>query len=123
MRYNPEFLDDILITAVEGGSNHWLSAVRKEIQGGSCILYEPFDRETGDKFDRAQFMPEFDPDQFRIDRNTIEAGCNRALTPKVLAEYGEGLAQSILEQDAGQIDAEGADIILQLGFFGSIVYC
>lgn len=123
MKFSDEFLDDILIACVEGGSTHWLACQKKElINKEFYILTGPLDRENMEKFDRAQFMLGFDPDQVCIDRQTIERGCNRALTPGVLTEFGGGLIQSILEQDSGEIDAEGADLILQLGFFGDIIY-
>jgi hypothetical protein len=117
-------LKDILVTCVEGGSNYWLRC-RGTVRDGDLnylILNKPFDAETGKAFDLTQYKTDTEM-MYRsaIDLSTIERGIRRMFEPGVMERRGD-IRNALLSGDTGQIDAGDADAILQLGYFGEVIY-
>ena len=98
-----EFLADILSTAVEGGVNYWceVSGYRWDDAGTARALLT---RRGGDRH-------ELTPD-------VIARGLGRVLAEEGFADIREANR----DNDAGMIDAEGADVIVQAALFGEVVY-
>lgn len=107
-------IDDIMVSALEGGINYWCSeaeVVGKYIgeyasdqisRGGTLILY---DAESDDKW------------ELNVDK--MLNGIEMAIKEKYYEDYywyNEG------ELDACQIDAEVADVIVQLALFEEVVF-
>ena len=123
------FLGDVLTTAVEGGSNYWLAAQRVERNEDLTVtrIVKPCDGDAGTAhdampFDAAQFAPGFEP-ALDITPATILRGIERlGSAPEVHADLRGSILAAVAAGDAGNIDAGDADILLQLGYFGSVIY-
>lgn len=113
------FLMGILTTAVEGGSNYWASICdidRGDTGQGLVRACNLVDREgCGAKSPAGS--------SYAVNLTTVRVGVERALSqatrvsPHVVAAiYGD------LRSDRSEIDAEAADVIVQLGLFGEVVY-
>ena len=111
-----EFLGDIIITAVEGGIGHW----------AVCRGYDYEDPyvEIGE-VDFDDPYAEYPEDEWRgIDINTIAKGIGRVKDPefRVNDVIRKNVIAANTKNDAGMIDAESADVIVQAALFGEIVY-
>lgn len=91
---------DMLITAVEGGINHWASV-------------EEYNPEGGKRF--ATISPLDDEGTY-----TVTAGDMSAAAKKVLTLYPNSVEAQDIRND--QIDAGAADLIFQVACFGKEVY-
>lgn len=123
-----EFLSDIITTAVEGGTGYWaqVSQYQYVMDGEVCVCVG---KRVGDGA-RAVLHPLLEDDSgYEVEGHEI--------TPNVIAKglgivgtAGFGLNRdtraAILlgnrENDAGEIDADGADAIVQAAIFGEVVY-
>jgi hypothetical protein len=115
-----QFLHDVFVTALEGGIGYW----------SVCTAYHWMVKGTDGVPDLEGFYAEIESDdpgetwKHRITRTTITRGLGAIRGGKVkLCDY---LLRSILaadvKNDACEIDAEGADCIVQAGLFGEVVY-
>lgn len=113
-----EFLSDILITAVEGGTGYWAQASNYNhtpAANAHVTLHEFEEDDNG-----------VNP-QHEVDLDTIEKGLKLYLN-WLLKVYGEWSMELISKQhevinnDAGEFDAEVADVIVQFAIFGEIKY-
>jgi hypothetical protein len=114
-----KMIDDVLVTAFEGGINYWCSKVEvaeKNYVGmasgaisKNCTLFLIEDRSE-----------EGEPDERHLlDRETMISGFRQAIVkfPRLLEELND------YENMAGVIiDAEMADCIVQLALFDEIIY-
>jgi hypothetical protein len=111
-----QLLADILIGAVEGGTGYWATVSDYQHSGPaadtSATLHEI---ESGD---------DEHPDGREVTTETIEAGIQAILDPyfRVLTHLRAAITHAHNECDAGGLDAEAADVIVQAGLFGEIVY-
>ena len=115
------FLDDIIITAVEGGINYWALVTKyKHPEGGpaSVIIHETTPSTSGKP---VVVKP--------ITRLEIEAAIARILDLSVSdetlglhASRRDLIRQASAHNDAGNIDADEADNIMQIAVFGEVVY-
>lgn len=102
-----QFLHDILITAIEGGINYWaqISAT------GERDSYQLDDAEQDEEYGL-------------LDLNTIDLGLYRAAILRI--EVANQIRTTIFEAErtynAGAIDVECADVIVQLGLFAKIEF-
>lgn len=121
-RIKTEDLAGILVTAIEGGINYWLTSLRvdEKIEGAlgrlpSKVVVTIDDDENSEK---------------TIGVGTIVLGIERILSGGVgvRADLVGQVAGFLGEINAGTafpggtIDAEGADVIVQAGLFDEIVY-
>jgi hypothetical protein len=112
-----EFLRDIAITAVEGGIGYW--ARIRRYRWGTLDNMLPFPEVRIVPAEAPVYFTECD-----ITRETIEKGLAKLNDPAVLigANLRGTLLAAAAELDAGNIDADGADAIVQLGLFGELVF-
>ena len=120
-----QFVRDVLCTAIEGGSNYWAQFENaRTVQGNYVAEVSELDVcEYGDE--------STEQSRHRIDTDKIREGMRRLLARDFNIEASHGhaaqrytwtLQRTILENDAGMIDADDADVILQLACFGHIIY-
>lgn len=105
------FLQDVFVTALEGGIGYWSQAT----------LYRP--GEDGDSRFKAEVVDEDDA-ELVIDASTILEGLSRSLDSRarINSRLQADIRSALDEQCAGNIDADAADVIVQFGLFGEIVY-
>lgn len=107
-----QFLADIVITAVEGGTGYWaeVSQYKNETPSGTyAMLHEIEEPDEGGR-------------ELSL-KNVAEALSDiRAGKVVMRADLLDCIKLADKENDAGEIDAEGADVIAQVALFGSIVY-
>jgi hypothetical protein len=111
-----QLLADILIGAVEGGTGYWATVSAYHHSGApagtSATLHEI---EPGD---------DEHPKGREVTTETIEAGIHKILDPyfRICTHLRAAITHAHRQGDAGAIDAEAADAIVQAGLFGEIVY-
>ena len=103
-----EFCDDVRSTAVEGGINYWAMPIKPKDN-----LWAEQDPSTGNE--RKHFELTYDMIRFGL-RKVL--GGNLQLNSQIRAD----IFQAVVENDAGNIDATGADVIIQAAVFSEIVY-
>lgn len=114
IRVTTEDIDDIMCAALEGGITYWCYkadvvgeylgeyANEQIARGGSLILY---DCECGDKYE--------------LTRDMLLKGIALAIEEEYFKEYGWVCGD---ELDTCGVDAEVADVIVQLALFGEVIY-
>lgn len=118
-----QFLFDIFVTALEGSIGYWAESLnyhwRKD--DGSDDLEgfysDVIDAEEGESED-ACFQ------KSRIDISVIRKGLTNIGKEdfKINSELKRTILHASIDNDGGQIDAEGADCIVQAGLFGELVF-
>jgi hypothetical protein len=116
--YSDQFLFDIFITACEGGVNYWAAFLKyhwrdkdgsEDLTGFYAKVYDEEDEEE---------------EEFVVNAEVIRKGLN-AVQGKDF-RVGSGILGNILlgirNDDASDIDADAADVIIQAGLFNGIVY-
>jgi len=121
-----QVLKDLLTSAVEGGSNYWLCAqdILRDAQGDVISIIEPADAEAG-----TYKLRHFPADHFKpgcedgdIGLGAIARGLRLVLNgalpkrPDLIANVAR------IPSDGHDFDAADADVILQLGFFGEVIF-
>jgi hypothetical protein len=123
-----EFLGDIISAALEGGIGYWsqCSQYQYELNGEIKVavgkrqgdepratVHELNDDESGYK-----------DEGLEITLEAVEKGLDMILGELVaVAEYHrESISRASDRNDAGDIDADDADVIVQVALFGAIVY-
>lgn len=101
MKHTKEQLIDIAITAVEGGINYWAAVRNYNPDKGTALVYE------------------FDGDNEIVKKHNLNLSVIRKGLSLALNHEHEHI-RFIAVTDIP--DAEEADIIVQLGLFGEIVY-
>lgn len=107
-----DLLSNILTTAVEGGTTYWAYILKVERDADHNVQWADFiDAET-DEF------------QGRVTLSSVANGIERLLRPdfKVSGNIVKAVERAVCEDDAGEIDAEAADCIIQAALFDEIVY-
>lgn len=129
----PDFLGDILVTAFDGqygGCWYWAGSGEKpwpEIQKDSAnweTVYIKFDVEDcPTEAQIAQYVKDIATGGVKVGVEEISVGIARILTSE---DYSDGLKarvrEACVESDAGEIDANDADCIVQEALFGKQVY-
>lgn len=114
LKVTQEDIDDIMCSALEGGITYWCNeaevvgkylgewAHEQISRGGTLILH---DAESDDKWE--------------LNRDNLLKGIAQAYEGNWFMEYGWCDGNVI---DTCQVDAEVADVIVQLALFGEIVF-
>jgi len=108
---------DVLVTAIEGGINYWAELVEDIARGK--------DENGNSTYGTVQIADAENEDEAHIlTIATIKTGIQRILSAprKCRADIAQDVLIACLDCDAGQIDADGADAIVQMGLFNEIVY-
>lgn len=106
-----ECIDDLMTTALEGGITHWCDGV--EVVGDYLGEY------ASDQISRGGMLRLHDSEEDEWHELNLEK-FTKGLT-KVIEELGlDALYEG--KVDAGEIDAEDADAIIQYAIFGEVFY-
>lgn len=106
-----QFLDDIIITAMEGGINYWAQRLRYNPDSPVKAIIRDVD--------------DYDSGQWTITRAIVRNGIRGIVESENILRDGplrDTILLANLKNDAGYIDAIGADVIVQAGLFGKVVY-
>lgn len=106
-----QYLDDIIIAAVEGGIGYWSIGRGYKWSEDGPTTVEIMEEEEGSTW-------------HLVDRSAIRKGIGLVLSGdmKVHESYADTLRRAERHNDAGEIDAELADIIVQAAILGDVVY-
>jgi hypothetical protein len=110
----PEFLSDVLETALYGAIDYWCAKakVHQEVVQGTKLIMSIDVREEGET--------EFHEITHASMVEAIQKICENEVT--VTEEIRSSIYAAVTENDAGQIDATAADVIVQVAALGEIVY-
>jgi hypothetical protein len=102
-----EFYEDIIEIALYGGIDYW------------CMTYNPITKEM--------YYENPEADGYltaTLDIDLIKRGLDRVLKEDMPLnkQYRDYIMQAVFDQDAGMIDSVCADLIVQAGLFGDVVY-
>ena len=105
------FLRDVFTTAIEGGINYWARVTEyRWTETDPAKVYALVVDEENDAADVTY-------------RLTLEIVVNGIKAVLAKPQLRTGLVGHIMALDAGEIDADDADVIVQLGLFdGTVVY-
>lgn len=116
---------DVLCTALEGGIGYWGLADKIQTAGPGLTGVDPdaygsaeISDAEAESAEEAAFTP------FTLDYALIRRGFERILTGAVgaRADIVEAVRTAAADNDAGQIDADAADVIVQVGAFNEITF-
>lgn len=100
------FIDDVVTTAVEGGINYWAT----EIHRVDDVISFAVDDTPGDG-------------RKTVTHRMVAEAIQNILSEDMAGSYlTEQVREAVLTHDAGHIDAEGADVIVQVAALGEVVY-
>jgi hypothetical protein len=111
-----QFLKDIIIVAVEGGTGYW----------AMCKDYQP-DYGSVDLIEEDYYVVDAEAKDLpwqTINMDSIEEGLAKIRDPEfqINHELRSMILEASDENDPCDIDAEGADVIVQAAMLGDIVY-
>jgi len=126
-----QFLFDVFVTALEGSINYFayvesykcLSEQNEELVDGFFAIISDAEATTdASMFPEEEF--EFDFKDLKIDEKIIAKGINKIVKNgiKINPTLKENIIQANRTNDAGKIDGDCADCIVQVGLFNKIVY-
>lgn len=120
MTVREQFLSDVITTAIEGGIGYWSVCLQYQYEGNVVVI----DGKDYGGGTRATISPLDTDDIWHVTPDTIARGisvireredfCRLAIRDTILA--------ASRENDGGEIDADGADVIVQAALFGELVY-
>lgn len=113
---SPELIDGIFITATEGGVNHWCEETQN-IRRESLI-------NLGRIITSVDFREEDETEWYRVDQAKIADTLQKILDGTYISSPAirESIVSAITEDDAGHIDSDGADCIIQYAALGEVRY-
>lgn len=129
---DPQFLDDIIVTAVEGGIGYWsqVEEYRHANQAPGHVFASIID--ISDDYDEEETEDSTTelPPRYRIDSETIyraltlvaAAGATELEALRIGKFSQDDIIHAMMEKDAGEIDAGLADDLVQIGLFGRTMY-
>lgn len=133
MRRSPErtqFLADILTTAVEGGINYWaeVSDYTWDFDNPGVAFVRVYCIEDDDviRVDAAKRGDLTPPEGVPVDIEKIAKAIARILDPQIPTDLSATNVKMIRdaskENDAGDVDADLADCIMQVAVLGDVIY-
>ena len=137
-----QFLHNVFVTALEGGIGYWSAAEEYHwgTDGGAKVVddlddfysvivssEEDWGVEEAYIAEEGKTQPITETQCLRVDINVIERGSNMLVEKVLSGEFkNERLMQFVVawstNGDDGDYDADGADLVVQLGLFGEVVY-
>lgn len=111
IEYDNQCIDDIMSTALDGGISYWCDCA--EVVGDYLGEY------ASDQISRGGTLRLHDSDEdkwYELNLEKFIAGLTKIAEERGLDILYEG------KIDAGEIDAEDADAIIQYAIFGEVVY-
>jgi hypothetical protein len=119
-----EFFDNIVTTMLEGGSNYWIKTIQIHHPDGEKPKGIPLSTWAASALNKGGFVmiqPQDEIKHYRLEMKDLWNGLHRWIESKpgsvpVVVENGKTTI------DAGDIDANDADAILQYALFGILVF-
>ena len=111
-----EFCSDVLIIASEGGLNYWAERVRVTDDADDQLRESiSFIREDDESYPA---------ERFTVNHEDVVRGIQKLLNGEVHvnAAIREYIHRGVITNDAGNIDSDAADCIVQAAAFGDVVY-
>lgn len=120
-----QFLADVLVCFVEDfGTNSWRCIKADTYQPSEPSLGPPFDIAPSESKVTFIDMEDENEPEYEVDIEVIARGIQRIITGEV--GCNSAIQKTVLlashENDAGEIDSYDADMIVQAGVFGELVY-
>jgi hypothetical protein len=112
-----EFYDDILITAVEGGIGYWCVGRNYQWSDEDQTTIEVHEEEQSGDIDLGWIAL----DRAKI-RHAVAVIMDRSNDLDLHESYRQRISEAYRENDAGEIDADDADVIVQVAVFGNVIY-
>jgi hypothetical protein len=116
-----QFLFDVFVTAMEGGIGYWAYAEEYHYSNNGTEDLEGFYALVSDCEGDETF-----PDNSTINQKVIVTGVNKIINDKdvkISETIRKRIAKASMLNDAGIIDADDADCIVQVGLMGELVFC
>lgn len=121
-----QFLADIFTTAIEGGIDYWAAISKYYWQKDGKADLDGFYAIVSDcEGDDLDIESDAVPKDSRIDIEVIARGLDKiCMNPavKINSNLRQLIREANRENDASNIDAEGADCIVQVGLLGELVF-
>lgn len=118
------FISDVLITAFDGNyGGCWYWAEPGDLYDNSWLTVAGNQWKSVAIKDIYEDGP--DPQDKVVDVTVVAEGIRLALSqtgPKVSDAIRKAIYLAVVNEDAGEVDSDCADVIVQLGLFGEIVY-
>lgn len=118
MTAREEFLSDVITTAIEGGIGYWSVTLQYQADGRAIV------GEVRGPGTQATISPTDSEAVYVITPSTISVGLSQ-LRRGTAAVNRDLLGHALVAEtnlDAGDIDADVADMIVQVALFGEVVY-
>jgi hypothetical protein len=123
-----EFLASVITTAIEGGVGYWAGCRvyrwwSPTLDGGTALPSV-----NGGAFAHAVLVDREDPEQrdWKVDPGTIVQAFERLAEDAPVLHVSTRTRNRLLgaydDLEAGDIDADDADMLVQIGLFGEVVY-
>jgi hypothetical protein len=111
------FVQDLLTAACEGGSAYWLrGAVHYKLDENSAPEYVEKVTKCFDAEDRSTKFED-------ITLDTVRLGIKRIVQGELVRpDIKSTVLRCLMDGDCSDWDAETADVVLQVGLLGSVVY-
>lgn len=108
-----QFLQDVFVTALEGGIGYWSEASHYHLSTPERADFYAVVDDTEDE-DKT----------YVIDADVIVRGINRILlgVVRIRSDLFDAVRLGNRDNDGGEIDADGADCIVQAGLFEEVRY-
>lgn len=108
-----QFLDDVVTTALEGGIGYWSVCSAYEWDGVPArAQIQEFDEGT------EEYGPLLEVDRTLIRKGIKEILAGGHVNPTILSYVQDADKHN----DSGDVDADVADCIVQVGLFGKLIY-
>jgi hypothetical protein len=118
------FVNDVICTMFEGGSNYWINTIKINHPNGMKLKSTPTSEWAADALNKGGsvtiFPHEYDGDIVTLNKQNLIDGVKKWAAGSNLLEIINEDGQNYI--DAGNIDADEADVILQYSVFGEIVF-
>lgn len=119
-----QLLRDVLCVALEGGIGYWAEAsdiktIEVEVNGSPMTEYVSCTLTDAEGTD-----DEGNDWTHSVTLDTVAEGIRRIMSGEVRArrDIEDAIRAGVADNDAGHIDADAADVILQVALFGAITY-
>lgn len=128
MNKRDEFLNDIIIGSVEGGSNYWAQCSHYQyVDDDGTTKFVVGSRTASDRTDTYAVLHDMEQDATAeplvVDKTTVRKGIEKISAGGVVNWLlTDAIKYADKNNDAGVLDAEGYDVIVQAGLFGEVVY-
>lgn len=124
-----EFLEGVVTTAVEGGTGYWAQVSQYQYVGsdGEVVVYTGEQVGEGTRAVLHELKADesgYEAEGLTLDADAVAKGIGKITRGEVgvRADLKALIAQASRESDAGDIDAEGADVIAQAALLGEVRY-